>query len=300
MQEEELRADYAAPLKSGNYNLMGLGAHSLQPVDGLWDETEEELSIRLTGLPAGRVTVGFKARNAVGVWSQEYEKTLYYIGVNYAQINATTLQSAIRLRWNVLDEQFGASFDVYRLEPGEQGPGTKILADVQPAGPPVNGFEPFEVYDANVEPGRKYRYYVVGSFTLDIGGELRYFESSSVTVGSTAMLPVAGGLLSQAAPNPFNSSTRFSVVVPPTYVEQGGSGGVPGYRQRVATPVEISVYDVAGRRVRRLYQQETLQDVITENWDGSDSNGRLVPTGVYFIQATAGTATDVTKVLLIR
>jgi hypothetical protein len=299
-QEEELRADYAAPLKSGNYNLMGLGAHSLQPVDGLWDETEEELSIRLTGLPAGRVSVIFKTRNAVGVWSKEYEKTLYYIGVNYAQINAATLESSIWLRWNVLDEQFGASFDVYRLDPGEEGAGTIIAADIQPAGPSVNGFEPYELYDTSVQPGRKYRYYVVGSFTLDIGGEARYFESSSVTVESTAMLPVAGGLISQAAPNPFNSSTRFSIVVPPTYVDQGGSGGVPGYQQRVATPVEISVYDVAGRRVTVLYQQETLHEVVTENWDGTSEKGVPVPSGVYFVRAVAGEQTGVTKILLIR
>ena len=114
------------------------------------------------------------------------------------------------------------------------------------------------------------------------------------------MLPLSDGMMSHAAPNPFNSETQFSVFVPPSFTEQGGTTGIPVYQQRVPTAVEIAVYDVVGRRVKLLYQQETLKDVVTEMWDGTSAGGEQVPSGVYFIKAAAGETTSVRKVLLIR
>jgi hypothetical protein len=294
------RIDYAAPLKSATYNLLGLGPHKLDPEDGRWDDTAEKAYIRLNGLPAGKVTVAFKARNAVGVWSDEFTKTIYYIGVNFAQFTTTTESDGILLEWNVLDEQFGARFDVFRLEPGEQGDGTRFGINVQPAGAPVNGFEPYQFKDSEVMPGRNYRYYVVGRFNLNIGGETKFFRSKTDVIENQAMHPLSDGLVSNAAPNPFNSETQFSVAVPPSFIDQDGASGVPVYQQRVATAVEIAVYDVIGRRVKLLYRQETLNDVVTEVWDGTNEKGTQVPAGVYFIKVVAGGTDSVRKVLLIR
>jgi hypothetical protein len=39
---------------------------------------------------------------------------------------------------------------------------------------------------------------------------------------------------------------------------------------------------------------------MTLAWDGTDSNGRTVPTGVYFLRVDAGGKKDVKKVVILR
>ncbi|MBD3367771.1 MAG: T9SS type A sorting domain-containing protein [Candidatus Eisenbacteria bacterium] len=79
----------------------------------------------------------------------------------------------------------------------------------------------------------------------------------------------------RAAPNPFTGSTSFTVP------------------HGATAPTSVTIHDVAGRLVRRL----TGRDGLT--WDGRDTSGRLLPSGVYFARAT-GTATARTRVLLLR
>ncbi len=76
--------------------------------------------------------------------------------------------------------------------------------------------------------------------------------------------------LLQNAPNPFQSTTSVRFALP--------SSG----------PVDLTIYDVAGRRVRDLVDAPMDKGPHAVSWDGRDSQGRRVASGVYLVRLTAG------------
>jgi flagellar hook assembly protein FlgD len=66
-------------------------------------------------------------------------------------------------------------------------------------------------------------------------------------------------------------------------------------------PVQIEVYDAAGRHVRTL-----LDDVVTRGgtyraaWDGRDAHGAESASGVYFVKVRTRLAQRMEKITLLR
>ncbi|NKB69067.1 MAG: hypothetical protein GKR89_18520 [Candidatus Latescibacteria bacterium] len=59
------------------------------------------------------------------------------------------------------------------------------------------------------------------------------------------------------------------------------------------SPVEVSVHDLNGRRVRLIAEQRPLSTGLYEiGWDGRDEHGNTVPPGLYFVQLSIDTDTD--------
>jgi acid phosphatase len=81
--------------------------------------------------------------------------------------------------------------------------------------------------------------------------------------------PPAGLSLGPPHPNPSSGPVEFELQMPD------------------ARTVEASVYDMAGRRVRRLLSDTTVRAVVIE-WDGRDDRGRTVSGGVYLLKVRAG------------
>jgi hypothetical protein len=52
--------------------------------------------------------------------------------------------------------------------------------------------------------------------------------------------------------------------------------------------LEVSVYDVAGRRVRALHRGPIPAGTTSLVWDGTGGDGRHVPAGVYLLRITGG------------
>jgi len=86
--------------------------------------------------------------------------------------------------------------------------------------------------------------------------------------------------LGRGRPNPFVAATSFEYVVPE------------------AGPVELRVYDVAGRLVRSLFRGTVTPGAHTARWDGIDDQGRPAPSGVYM--AKLETSRGMTSERLIR
>jgi hypothetical protein len=72
--------------------------------------------------------------------------------------------------------------------------------------------------------------------------------------------------LGRPVPNPFSAGSRVSFAVP-------GPGG---------QSVDLAVYDVTGRLVRRLVDEVRNPGTYTQAWDGRSDGGKAVPSGVYF------------------
>jgi len=305
----DVRVDYAAPLREAQFSVGG-GWVALPALDGKWDEITEHSTVQIQSLPPGLTQIKFRARNEVGMWSGTYTLLVYFIGVNYSGLSAKPADGRIEVRWEVVGEAFGAQFDLYRvgpgvvipdlrfLDPSEPLPGERLAEHVAPVGT-INGFTTYRFVDRNVTPGVHYRYFVNGTGEVDTGGEIRTFRTPSHVVGETAMVPVAAGaIISHASPNPFRGEVKFSLAIPPTFATVSTGSG--SYEQRTATSVEVTVYDVMGRRVKKIISSRELRDVMTLSWDGRDDRGVSVPSGVYFIRANAGPEVGVDKILLVR
>lgn len=113
-------------------------------------------------------------------------------------------------------------------------------------------------------------------------GETEDFGVIREVGSATGVAPLAWAGLDRATPNPFVTYTSLAYEV-----SQGGGAGV-----------EIAVYDVAGREVRRLVSgfQAAGRHVVT--WDGRADSGALGARGLYFVRATIGGQTAPTQRVL--
>jgi len=88
--------------------------------------------------------------------------------------------------------------------------------------------------------------------------------------------------LKQNYPNPFNPTTDIQFSVP-----QNGA-------------VKISVYNVLGQEVRTLFDAQSERGTKVVRWDGRDSFGKILSTGVYIYRMTAGSFIDSKKMMLLK
>jgi hypothetical protein len=79
-------------------------------------------------------------------------------------------------------------------------------------------------------------------------------------------------VLHQNYPNPFNPETTIRFDLPETGL------------------VEISVYDITGKLVKVLVNESKHAESYSVTWDGNDSAGNLIPSGIYFCRMEAQTA----------
>jgi hypothetical protein len=89
-------------------------------------------------------------------------------------------------------------------------------------------------------------------------------------------------VFSRNRPNPFASSTGISY-------------SLPG-----AAPVELAVYDIAGRRVAILDSGVRGRGPHDVTWDGRNASGKLCASGVYFLRLRAGNRIVVRKAVIVR
>jgi hypothetical protein len=89
--------------------------------------------------------------------------------------------------------------------------------------------------------------------------------------------------LGRAYPNPFNP-----VVTIPFTIEK-------------PRDVSIHIYDISGRRVNTILQNQFLHPgLYHNNWDGSNDQSKNVATGTYIIQITSGTELLHQKITFIK
>jgi hypothetical protein len=88
--------------------------------------------------------------------------------------------------------------------------------------------------------------------------------------------------LSANYPNPFNLSTMIKFGLP-----------VPGH-------VELSIYDILGRKVITLLNQNYPAGNYVVTWNGQNANGQPVSSGIYFYRVKSGEFIQVRKMLLLK
>ena len=96
-------------------------------------------------------------------------------------------------------------------------------------------------------------------------------------------------VLSQNHPNPFlpASSSRSAGTSISYHVSQNAA-------------VNLTVYNIRGQRVKRLFEGEATAGRHTVYWDGRDEQGKLVGSGIYFYKLSSEHETQTKKMLLVR
>ena len=89
--------------------------------------------------------------------------------------------------------------------------------------------------------------------------------------------------LLQNHPNPFFHSTLIRFTIPPA---RHGS--------RITNQVTLEIYDIAGRSVRKLIDQELKAGNHSLSWDGLNDRSQKVSSGIYFYRLSIG-ETRITK-----
>ncbi len=126
--------------------------------------------------------------------------------------------------------------------------------------------------------------YIVAGFTASYGAGDRDFyvvkigpdEPSGMPLAGTDVLPIEY-VLHPAYPNPFNAQATIRYDVPVNRV------------------VGIAVFDVLGRKVVTLIDEEAGVGRYQVMWDAGD-----LPSGVYFVRMEAGDFRQVRKVVLLK
>jgi hypothetical protein len=88
--------------------------------------------------------------------------------------------------------------------------------------------------------------------------------------------------LSQNVPNPFNPTTRITVIAPET-----GQG-------------TLAVYDPTGRCVTTLYRGPIAAGSRNFTWDGRDDAGARMASGVYFCRLQAAGIERTVRMVLMK
>ncbi len=95
------------------------------------------------------------------------------------------------------------------------------------------------------------------------------------------VLPTGFGL-TQNYPNPFNPETTFGFSIP------------------VRANVLVEIFNIAGQKVRTLLDKTVSAGQHQISWNGENSSGKKVTSGVYLYRLSSGELTDSRKMILIK
>lgn len=138
--------------------------------------------------------------------------------------------------------------------------------------------------DNNVVDGQDYSYAV--STVYDVNGSNLESDPSNLVVATPFIVGIEENenvvpleySVSQNYPNPFNPTTKIN------------------YTLKVDESVKLVVYNSLGQEVKTLVNESQKSGVqYTAVWDGTDKNGKVVSSGVYYYKLKTASGFEMTK-----
>jgi hypothetical protein len=174
------------------------------------------------------------------------------------------------LRWETSMEVGMQGYDVVRSEE-ERGRYDAVTKSMVPSSGSASGGS-YEYRDETIAANRTYWYKLREVSDDGLGAE---YGPYAVTYRIT-------NRLDQNVPNPFNPTTTIA------------------YAIASDNQVSLTIYDVAGRKVRTLVNERQKADAYKLVWDGVNDAGSKVASGVYFYKLVAGKFTQTKKMVLLK
>jgi hypothetical protein len=125
--------------------------------------------------------------------------------------------------------------------------------------------------------------YVSGNCTNSGNSSIVTIKYSQLNAINNMSSEIPGSFsLSQNYPNPFNPETRIRFQIPPTV-------------ETTRRVVSLEIYDILGKQVSVLVNQQLQPGVYEVNWDAS-----AFPSGIYFYTLRSGSFTETHKMVLLK
>jgi hypothetical protein len=173
----------------------------------------------------------------------------------------TVIRNNVNLEWKTVSELNNQGFDIEKKSVSTDWAKIGFVSS--------NRNKTYSYNDNNLNSGT-YEYRLK---QIDYNGNFEYFNLNSVVVISNPKKVK----LSQNYPNPFNPVTSISFEIPQNEF------------------VSLKVYDMLGKEV---------SDLISENKNAGyytiEFNGNNLPSGIYFYKLSAGTFSEIKKMILIK
>ncbi len=138
----------------------------------------------------------------------------------------------------------------------------------------------FEFVDTNIPVGT-HTYYAIAHYGATNSDPTQEYTFIVTAIGDENPALPTTALLGNY-PNPFNPSTDISFSV------------------KDASPVRVDIFNQKGQLVRTLLDASRKVGTHTVNWDGKDSSGNGVSSGVYYYRMKSGSFSSTRKMLLLK
>ncbi len=208
------------------------------------------------------------------------ERDLNTVPVELSSFTATiTAQNYVKLAWTSQSESNIMGYNLYRNESLDLSAAIKITDLI--AGTNTSEAHTYTYLDRELEQTGTYYYWLQVS---DLDGSSIYHGPINVVFsqgeeGGTPDIPFVTKL-ENAYPNPFNPNTNIR------------------YQLEKPGDVKIDIYNARGQLVRSFSSYHAAAGYYQINWDGRDSSGKAVSSGVYQYKMTSGKYHSTKKMVL--
>jgi hypothetical protein len=192
------------------------------------------------------------------------------VPVELSSFTATASNQEVLLNWTTATELNNQGFEIERSTANQSWEKIGYVPGFGTTSEPRS----YSFRDENVVAG-SYSYRLK---QIDFDGTFSYSDEVVVEVDFT---PSEYNLY-QNFPNPFNPSTKIEFQVPS------------------ASDVSIIIYDMLGQEIKSLFNEQVVPGRYTLEWDGSNSFGTQMSSGIYIYRMTAGSFVEAREMILIK
>jgi hypothetical protein len=190
----------------------------------------------------------------------------------------------VNLQWVVESETNHAGYNVLRSE--ENYLHSAVLINPSPIneGTHLGSQIRYSYLDAEAILNTTYYYWLE---SLSLSGESEYFGPLSITLTDPESNPDLPPIpshtkLLKAYPNPFNPQVSIR------------------YDLAVEADVKIEIYNLKGQKVKTLQNKHCVPGYYNLVWDGRDSNGIEMGSGIYLYRMNSGNYNATGKLSLVK
>jgi len=234
-------------------------------------------------------TFGTKTTGATKLAPTTVDKDDVSLPVDLSLLTVVPTDMGVLVKWRTESEINNLGFDVYRSE-SRDGKYVKVNpAYIKGAGTDGTPHD-YQFVDESTIVGKTYYYYLEA---ISFSGERERSHIIKVIVDASGKVKVTGLMqptrpaLLQNFPNPFNPETW-----------------IPFHLAKDAD-VTIRIFDIRGQEIRTINLGQTPAGYYDTKgkavlWDGRDSYGQEVSSGIYFYNLTAGKFHATRKLTIIK
>ncbi len=197
----------------------------------------------------------------------------YLIPIELSSFTATCLNGRVELEWITQSETENMGFHLFRSDAFSKG-FERLNVNLIPGQGNSQSRHKYVYTDKDVVNGKTYYYKLAD---IDYHGRMTMHDPVSITVKAPDMFS-----LQQNYPNPFNPTTTISYSLPRSGM------------------CRLIIYNINGQAVKTLVskvQQAGSHQVV---WDGYDSYGHLLPSGIYLYRLLFGNQTKTRKMYFLK